>query len=239
MPFVFGYLFEEMATTAWDGDKVTPIDAFLKTRGWREAPSGRRHLQALKTSEQQLFEITAVEPGKWVEVHSFGTDARSLRVVEHAASQSLHLWGALVARVYPEGKSNRFTGGMLPMSPDAAVKKMLGQIEIRRDALIFQTNSVERGRIGLHLIESLLGSWAGPARGVHENLADLVNRLSPDQTLAPDDPSLQDNPEVQALLQKHLMEHYRRTLDEPILMLDNYTPRACAADPEKRQSVVD
>ena len=354
----FGYLFEEMATTTWDNEGVTPIDTFLKTRGWREAPAGRRYLQALKQSSLQFFEITAVEPGKWIEVRPFGTEAHSMRVVEHAASQSLHPWSALVARVYLEGKSRRFTGAMLPMSPDAAAyvherlesipadlaqwyqelvdegddvegisedfvddiahelmirlaesaffcfamdvldppapvmpqmvntddeaivitrfrfpittdintimealvahpdiermsesvltwlskgasKTMLGQIEIRSDALIFQTNSVERGRTGVHLIESLLGSWVGPAMGVHENLADLLDRLPPDQTLAPDDTSLQDNPEVQALLQTHLMEHYRRTLDESIPMLDNHTPRACAADPEKRQSVVD
>jgi hypothetical protein len=353
----FGYLFEEMATTTWDNEGVTPIDTFLKTRGWREAPAGRRYLRALNESSLQFFEITAVEPGKWVEVRPFGTDTHSIRVAEHAASQSLHPWGALVARVYLEGKSRRFTGAMLPMNSDAAAyvheqlesvpadlaqwyqeladegedvegisedfaddiahermtrlaesaffcfaldvldppapvmpemvnthdekivmtrfrfptttdtstltdallahpdivhasenvlswlasgasKTLLGQIEIRRDTLIFQTNSVERGRTGVHLIESLLGTWVGPAMGVHENLADLVDRLPPDQTLAPD-PSLQDNPEVQALLQTHLMEHYRRTLDEPIPMLDNHTPRACAADPEKRQSVVD
>lgn len=352
----FGYLFEEMATTTWDIEGVTPIDTFLKTRGWREAPAGRRYLRALNESSLQFFEITAVEPGKWVEVRPFGTDTHSIRVVEHAASQSLHPWGALVARVYPEGKSRRFTGAMLPMNPHAAAyvheqlesvpadlaqsyqelvdegedvggitedfaddiaqermtrlaesaffcftldvldppapvmpemvnsddekivmtrfrfpttadtstltdallahpdivqasknvlswsasgasKTLLGQIEIRRDTLIFQTNSVERGRTGVQLIESLLGSSVGPAMGVHENLADLVDRLPPDQTLAPD-PSLQDNPEVQALLQTHLMEHYQRTLDEPIPMLDNHTPRACAADPEKRQSVV-
>ncbi|MFK7892876.1 MAG: hypothetical protein AB8B63_18830 [Granulosicoccus sp.] len=89
------------------------------------------------------------------------------------------------------------------------------------------------------MIESLLGSWVGPATGLHENLADLVDRSPLDQTLDTNDQSLKDNPEVQALLQTHLMEHYRRTLDEPIPMLDNHTPRVCAADPEKRQSVVD
>ena len=99
----FGYLYEEMATTTWDNDGVTPIDTFLETRGWREAHAGRRYLQALKESNLQFFEITAVVPGKWVEVRPFGSDAPSIRVVEHAASQNLHPWAALVARVYLEG----------------------------------------------------------------------------------------------------------------------------------------
>ena len=84
------------------------------------AHAGRRYLQALKESNLQFFEITAVEPGKWVEIRPFGSDAPSMRVVEHAASQNLHPWGALVASVYLEGKSRRFTGAMLPMNPDAA-----------------------------------------------------------------------------------------------------------------------
>ena len=41
-------------------------------------------------------------------------------VVEQAASQSLHPWGALVARVYLEGKARRFSGAMLPLDPDSA-----------------------------------------------------------------------------------------------------------------------
>ena len=115
---------------------------------------------------------------------------------------------------------------------------VLGQIEIQGDALILQTNSVERGRTGVNLIGSLLGEWVGPAMGVHENLADVLDHLPPDPTLELD-PSLQDNPELQALLQDHLNEHYRRTLDEPIPMLDNHTPRACSPDPAKHHRVVE
>ena len=117
-------------------------------------------------------------------------------------------------------------------------KTVLGQIEIQSSALIFQSNSVERGTVGVNLIQSLLGDLVGPAMGVHENLEDLVDLMPPNQTLEPD-PLLQNNPEVQALMQSHLTEHYRRTLDEPIPMLGNQSPRACAADSEKRQSVVD
>ena len=50
---------------------------------------------------------------------------------------------------------------------------------------------------------------------------------------------LNANPEVQALLQAQLSAHYRETLDEPIPMLNDKTPRACAADPQTRHQVID
>ncbi len=33
--------------------------------------------------------------------------------------------------------------------------------------------------------------------------------------------------------------HYLKTLDEAIPMLDNESPRACAADPDKQHKVID
>ena len=47
---VFGFLFEEYATVQWDKDDVSLIDAYLKHRGWREGPAGRRYLHALGAS---------------------------------------------------------------------------------------------------------------------------------------------------------------------------------------------
>ena len=44
--------------------------------------------------------------------------------------------------------------------------------------------------------------------------------------------------EVQEFIQQHLMQHYRNFLDELIPMLDNETPRACAADPDKQHKVI-
>lgn len=353
----YGFLFEEMATTTWDNEGITPIDTFLKTRGWREGPAGRRYLRAMLDADLQFLEITRVDAGQWIEVRPFGTNSPPMRVVEHAASQSLHPWDTLLARVYKDGKSHRFTGALLPLDADAsayvqerlaaipadlagwyqelvddgedvegipvnfaneiplermtrlaesafmcfainaldpsepvlpelfntdnervvmtrfrfpihatastlvdtlsahpelvrdsdetlswlksdASKTVLGTIQMQTGALIFQTNSVERGEAGVHMIQSLLGELVGPAMGVHENLADLMDLMPPDEAMDPDS-LLQSSPEVRALLQSHLTEHYRRTLDEPIPMLDNESPRACAADPTKHKAVVD
>ena len=46
----FGFAFEEYATVLWDNEKHNLIDTYLKHRGWREGPAGRRYLQALSQS---------------------------------------------------------------------------------------------------------------------------------------------------------------------------------------------
>jgi hypothetical protein len=52
----------------WGSDEETLIDAYLKHRGWREGPAGRRYLQALGESELKFWELTAVKPGAYVEL---------------------------------------------------------------------------------------------------------------------------------------------------------------------------
>lgn len=48
-----------------------------------------------------------------------------------------------------------------------ATTTVLGGIELQPDALIFYTNSVERGKAGANLINSLLSDSVGPTMGVH------------------------------------------------------------------------
>ncbi|MEQ9397458.1 hypothetical protein [Haliea sp.] len=44
--------------------------------------------------------------------------------------------------------------------------------------------------------------------------------------------------EVQKVLSAQLTSHYRKTLDEPIPMLNGLSPRQCAADPALQDEVV-
>jgi len=111
-------------------------------------------------------------------------------------------------------------------------------MELNPPNLVFHTNSVERGERGVAFIQSLLGDdQLGPQLGVHENLDDLMTSPpTPSSSMSSDE--LQQLPEVQALLQETMKRHYRKTLDEAIPMLDNDSPRTCAADPVKHSKVV-
>ena len=53
------------------------------------------------------------------------------------------------------------------------------------------------------------------------------------------DPSSRTVAKIKAQLLAHLSQHYRKALDEPIPMLDNHTPRVCAADGKTRAKVIE
>jgi hypothetical protein len=116
----FGFVFEEYATVPWDNDEHTLIDAYMKHRGWREGTAGRRYLQAMGESELKFWEITAVKPGAYVDIREYGSNKKSIRVKEKAATESLHQWDGLAARVLPMGNGNMFSGALLPFSPEVA-----------------------------------------------------------------------------------------------------------------------
>jgi len=116
----FGFVFEEFATVLWDNDQQTLIEAYLKHRGWREKTAGRRYLQALGKSELKFWEITAVKPGAYVDIREFGSEEKSIRVREKAATESLQQWDGLAARVLSMGGGSMFSGAMLPFSPEVA-----------------------------------------------------------------------------------------------------------------------
>ena len=117
-----------------------------------------------------------------------------------------------------------------------ASNTVLGQIIVRDSSLIFRTNSVERGKRGVKLIESLLGNLLGPATGVHERREDLVDDIPEGMGVHP---AMLHDPELQAQMRSFLTEQYRKTLDEPVPILDNLPPRECAKNPKTRQQAID
>lgn len=134
MDMVFGYGFEQLATSCWDGEDVSMIDDFLKRRGWHEAPYGRRYLTALNHSEIQLWEVVAVKPGHHVDLRPFGTDAAPQRVYEKAGTAGLKRWDCLAARVLTVDNRPGFSGSILPFKPEQAQEIVLRLEEAREQS---------------------------------------------------------------------------------------------------------
>ena len=112
---IFGYIFEDFASATWDDEEHSFIDEYLKRRGWREAPIGRRYLKAINDSEVELWELTAVKPGFYADVRLYGSDEKPIRVIEKSATESLQQWDCLAGRVIQLDKANLFTGALLPI----------------------------------------------------------------------------------------------------------------------------
>ena len=356
---VFGYVFEDFASSHWDGEQNSFIDDYLKRRGWREAPVARCYLQALNDVDVQLWEITSVKPGYYAEVRLYGSDKKPVRVLEKAATQSLQQWDFLAGRVVRLDNTPLFTGALLNLPPSEAGRvqrildkikeetvkltdqllkdgeieaipddiaqqteealshlpevlfrvwaayvyhaignampnlqnrdgetfqlttvrfpligtadtvtnildqlpeldrnisettwawlphasddlkenqpvSILGHLFLRDKALELEINSVERAERGTQWLTEQLGDSVGQPLTVHENLADKMANAEPmDDSL-----DLSQTEEGQALIKQYMDQHYRQTLDEPIPMLSDKTPRECAADPALHKEVM-
>ena len=94
----------------------------------------------------------------------------------------------------------------------------LGYTETRKGTLVLSVNSQERAGRGRELLASRLGDLVGPA---------LIAIQTPERALeegsepaGPDEPAIPPVEAVQAI-RSYLDDHYRRTLDDPLPMLDS------------------
>lgn len=93
------------------------IDAYLRRRGWQETPRAREYLQAIGTSSPTLYEVQAVSPGKWVDVHDrIAKDPQSVRVDEQSGSRSLQRYDCFIGRVVKARGETMLTAGVLTLT---------------------------------------------------------------------------------------------------------------------------
>ena len=103
-----------------EDDKQNVIDDYLKRRGWREAVSARRYLEALRDSVVSLYEIVDVDPGRSVTVRDLILGGEAVTVNEKQGSQSLARWDRVAARVVTVNGREHFTGGILRFRHEAS-----------------------------------------------------------------------------------------------------------------------
>ena len=103
-----------------EDDQQNVIDDYLKRRGWREAVSARRYLEALKDSVVSLYEIVDIDPGRSVTVRDLILGGEAVTVNEKLGSQSLARWDRVAARIVTVNGREYFTGGILRFRHEAS-----------------------------------------------------------------------------------------------------------------------
>ena len=103
-----------------EDDDQNIIDDYLKRRGWREAVSARRYLEALRDSVVSLYEIVDIDPGRSVTVRDLILGGETVTVTEKLGSQSAARWDRLAARIVSVNGREHFTSGILPFSHEAS-----------------------------------------------------------------------------------------------------------------------
>ena len=115
------FITEDFLTARFgEDDKQNVIDDYLKRRGWREAVSAKRYLEALRDSVVSLYEIVDVDPGRSVTVRDLILGGEAVTVNEKQGSQSLARWDRVAARVVTVNGREHFTGGILRFRHEAS-----------------------------------------------------------------------------------------------------------------------
>ncbi|MGH7829510.1 MAG: hypothetical protein ACREP8_04980, partial [Candidatus Binatia bacterium] len=121
---------------------------------------------------------------------------------------------------------------------DEVGNRILGSIEIKEGYLVLSTNSRQRAERGEALIKELLGSLIGhPFTSMQTLEQALADREKSEE------PSIGDSdlpPEMaSSIMRETLDRHYRESLDTPIPMLDEKTPRQAVRGKKGKQKVVE
>ena len=115
------FITEDFLTARFgEDDKQNVIDDYLKRRGWREAVSARRYLEALRDSVVSLYEIVDIDPGRSMTVRDLILGGEAVTVNEKLGSQSLARWDRVAARIVTVNKREHFTGGILRFRHEAS-----------------------------------------------------------------------------------------------------------------------
>ena len=126
--------------------------------------------------------------------------------------------------------------GLSFLSTDDSGRTSLGNVEIRNGALLLSTNSMERAQRGRDLLSSHLGDLVGVPLISHEDIERMLDK-SPGPRASEKDEIL---PEVAAqVLHHYLDDHYRRTLDHQLPILDGKTPRQAVKTKKGRAQVIE
>jgi hypothetical protein len=109
---------------------------------------------------------------------------------------------------------------------------VLGHISLTDKHLIATVNSSERAEIIKSKLNEMLADRIGSPLAIHENIQAMMGDMSAKER----PPSEQiDAPE---LITAYLDQHYRKTLDEPIPMLNDLTPRECSKRTGQRAMLI-
>ena len=118
---------------------------------------------------------------------------------------------------------------------DAISMTSLGNAALRDGALVLAANSRERAERGRDLLASHLGDLVGSPLISHQDLEQAMA----ESVEQPEDELGLPLDEAARIVHAYFDEHFRRTLDKPLPMLDGKTPRQAAASKEDRARAID
>ena len=109
---VWGCAFEDFLSRDLDGGRNI-VDDYLKRRGWKESPSDRAYMAALRSSVISLYEVSGIVPGESFLARDLVRGGDPVRVSEKSATRSLRQWDRIAARVLDVRGKTVISGAVL------------------------------------------------------------------------------------------------------------------------------
>jgi len=125
--------------------------------------------------------------------------------------------------------------------PRDATGTVLGSARLTADALVIDTNSRERMDRAIAMLRPALGALVGAGLTSHEDVVHALRQPPSSgaftRARAPEPAPALDPAAMTEAVNRVKDAHYRRTLDEPVPMLGNRTPRECARSKQGRKKL--
>ena len=116
---LWGCAFEDFLTHDLD-DGRNIVHDYLKRRGWKESPSTRAYMAALRSSAMSLYEVSDIVLDEGFLVRDLVRGGDPVRVSEKSATKSLRKWDRIATRVLQVGGKTVISGALLSFDHDTS-----------------------------------------------------------------------------------------------------------------------
>lgn len=110
---VWACAFEDLLTREYD-DGSNIVDEYLKRRGWKETPSVRAYITALRNSAVSLYEVSDVVLDKSFRARDLVRGGEPILISERSATRFLKQWDRFAGRVVQVEQRTQISGAVLP-----------------------------------------------------------------------------------------------------------------------------
>lgn len=131
---VWGSAFEDFLTRDFD-DGSNIVDHYLKRRGWKESPSTRAYMTALRSSVPSLYEVSDIIKETSFRARDLVRGGEPVLIIERSATRSLKPWDRIATRVVQIGSQTHISGAILQYDYEASenVLALLRNVTKRAD----------------------------------------------------------------------------------------------------------
>ncbi len=191
---LWAWALEDFATLPRAEDGLTVVDDYLKRRGWKEGPTNRRHLEALRDSIVGFYEVATVEPRRAAILVDLVGEGEPIRIDDPVLAGAFRAGDRFAGRVVEIAGRQRVVGSTLHFPADAS-EALVADFRALLDRYRQEVAASLAGRSG-----AAAGDDAAPDFDLDDELARVLGDLqAQDETGEAPDAGPEETPDAGTL----------------------------------------